>query len=267
MEEEAFHLWVWLPIWLLCLGVYLHMGRRIYAKSSGRLDLSGFTPIDVAVALGLITFFLLLTVPRWFLPTDNGEETVSLEGLFHVAVLFGVLVGALLLFLRVRKLYPTVLFGLTSPRLIWKAPLLAFGLLLAAYPLLILLGVITQVWTTEDPQEQELITFFREAASPSEIAAVIIVAVGVAPVAEEVVFRGYLYPVMKRFFGGLPALVFTSAMFAFIHVHVPALLPLFLLACCLVVAYEISGSLAVPILMHMIFNSITLLVVWHQIST
>jgi membrane protease YdiL (CAAX protease family) len=83
-------------------------------------------------------------------------------------------------------------------------------------------------------------------------------AIVIAPLAEEFFFRGFLYGVLKRYAGGLPALVFTAVAFALIHLHVPSLLPLFLLACVLTLAYELSGSLLVPMAMHSLFNAITL---------
>ena len=43
-----------------------------------------------------------------------------------------------------------------------------------------------------------------------------------------------------------------------LHLHLPSLLPLFLLACVLTLAYELSGSLLVPMAMHALFNAITL---------
>jgi membrane protease YdiL (CAAX protease family) len=67
-----------------------------------------------------------------------------------------------------------------------------------------------------------------------------------------------LYGVLKRYAGGLPALIFSGVSFALIHLHVPSLLPLFLLACVLTFAYELSGSLLVPMAMHALFNSVTL---------
>jgi uncharacterized protein len=62
-----------------------------------------------------------------------------------------------------------------------------------------------------------------------------------APVAEELVFRGYLYSAAKRFLGGIPSLVLTGSIFVAVHANIPSLLPLFLLACCLTLAYETTG--------------------------
>jgi len=68
--------------------------------------------------------------------------------------------------------------------------------------------------------------------------------------------------VLKRFAGALPALVFSALLFSSIHMHIPSLLPLFLLGCVLTLAYELSGSLLVPMAMHAIFNTLTLVQVF-----
>ena len=70
-------------------------------------------------------------------------------------------------------------------------------------------------------------------------------AVVVAPLVEEVIFRGYLYPVFKRFSDRFLAAIVTSMMFALVHGNVPGTLPLFALALMLTIAYELTGCLEV----------------------
>ena len=41
-----------------------------------------------------------------------------------------------------------------------------------------------------------------------------------APIAEELVFRGYLYSAAKRFLGGIPALLLTGSVFAVVHANI-----------------------------------------------
>jgi membrane protease YdiL (CAAX protease family) len=82
-------------------------------------------------------------------------------------------------------------------------------------------------------------------------------AVIVAPVAEEVIFRGYLYPVVKKYAGTTVALLLTAVLFAVLHGHVPSIPALTMLAVCLGLAYEKSGSLLVPMIMHAVFNAVS----------
>jgi uncharacterized protein len=84
----------------------------------------------------------------------------------------------------------------------------------------------------------------------------------IAPISEEFVFRGFLYGVLKRYAGGISALFFCGLLFALIHMHIPSLVPLFVLGCVLTFAYELSGSLLVPMTMHALFNTLTLVQVF-----
>jgi membrane protease YdiL (CAAX protease family) len=83
-------------------------------------------------------------------------------------------------------------------------------------------------------------------------------AVAVAPVAEEFIFRFFLYGVFKRYFGKLPGLVLNASLFAAVHTHLPSFAPLFVLGSCFTIAYEWSGSILVSMTMHALFNSLTL---------
>ena len=78
----------------------------------------------------------------------------------------------------------------------------------------------------------------------------------VAPVVEEVLFRGYIYPVVKRFSDRSFSAIFTSTVFAVVHLNVLSLAPLWALAMCFTIAYEITGCLWIPIMMHAIFNTV-----------
>ena len=77
----------------------------------------------------------------------------------------------------------------------------------------------------------------------------------IAPVFEEMLFRGILQSVIR---GLTPrpweAIVITSVFFAISHpwTHLPAL---FVLSCCMGYAYEKSGSLLRPIFIHALFNA------------
>lgn len=77
-----------------------------------------------------------------------------------------------------------------------------------------------------------------------------------APVAEEIVFRGVLLPLFVRWVGVIPAILLNGLVFGIIHMHLPTVLPLSLLGMLLAGSYIYSRSLAVPILVHLIFNGV-----------
>ncbi|MBM4164660.1 MAG: CPBP family intramembrane metalloprotease [Lentisphaerae bacterium] len=86
--------------------------------------------------------------------------------------------------------------------------------------------------------------------------AVIGLAVIAAPVAEEVLFRGVLFPALLAHSGSFArALVLQALFFGAIHAHLPTFLPLGVAGACFALGYAVTGSLVTPILMHMIFNA------------
>ncbi len=87
----------------------------------------------------------------------------------------------------------------------------------------------------------------------------IITAVFIAPVIEEIMFRGILFPYLVKRGGLKGGIVAVSVAFAAIHFHIPSLLPLFLLSVVLCLAYWRFGSLWVSIGIHALFNGVTAL--------
>ena len=79
----------------------------------------------------------------------------------------------------------------------------------------------------------------------------------VAPVAEELFFRGVAFNAWLREHGYGPALLGSSALFALIHGSLLALLPIFLLGIGLALVYERSRSLLASMVMHATVNGIS----------
>lgn len=86
-------------------------------------------------------------------------------------------------------------------------------------------------------------------------------AVVTAPIFEELLFRGMILPLVARTSGWLPAILTVSATFALFHLPTSALLPLFVLAVFLSLAYIYTRSLSAAMILHALFNlvNITLL--------
>lgn len=87
-------------------------------------------------------------------------------------------------------------------------------------------------------------------------------AVVLAPVAEEFIFRGVLYPAVKQF--GYPRLAWigVSLAFALIHDDAATFVPLFVLALGLTWLYERTDNLLAPITAHALFNLANLVVLF-----
>ena len=75
-----------------------------------------------------------------------------------------------------------------------------------------------------------------------------------APLAEEFLYRGFLYPAVKKYTQPFVAAVVVSGLFAVAHGFAAGLLPLFVMGLLLILAYELTGAILVPILIHAGFN-------------
>jgi membrane protease YdiL (CAAX protease family) len=107
---------------------------------------------------------------------------------------------------------------------------------------------------------QDTVRLLQDSEDPLVLGLMAGAAVLAAPLCEEIVFRGYFYPVLKRFAGAWPAAIASSLVFACAHGNLTAALPLFLFGALLVLLYEKTGSLWAPIAVHFCFNGATVVV-------
>jgi uncharacterized protein len=131
-------------------------------------------------------------------------------------------------------------------------------LLLMAYPFVGLADTIMQYFLGHSSSRQNIVELFSGSRTMQQRVMIIVLAVAVAPAAEELVFRFFLYGVLRRYFGIVVGLLINALLFAAVHQHLPSFAPLFVLGSCFTLAYEWSGSILVPMTMHALFNSVNL---------
>jgi membrane protease YdiL (CAAX protease family) len=182
-------------------------------------------------------------------------------------------------------------FGL-NVKTIHKDFFAAFVNLLTIWPLMMAAIILTiffgkliwgQEYEIQQHQELELIVEYSQLPLRILIA---VVAVVIAPVLEEMLFRGLFQTMIRSHLSSfdvdpapaLPgrisnfrcrlsawlAILISSGLFAIVHAnpgHWPAL---FVLAVCLGYAYEKSGSLFRPIFIHSLFNAVSLIAALYQ---
>jgi membrane protease YdiL (CAAX protease family) len=170
------------------------------------------------------------------------------------------------IFLRQHQMNWRDAFGFRGPEL-KKSMLLAVALLVFfAAPAAwwwqeISAQILTQLgWPVED---QAAVTLFKGAKAFGEFAYLSFFAVALAPVAEEFIFRGVLFPFIKQ--RGFPKLAWlgVSALFALIHFNLATFMPLFALALALTWLYETTDNLLAPIVAHGLFNAANLALLFY----
>ena len=228
---------------IVSLVAYIHLGNT--NQRTPQL----YQQLDVIVCLSFVIYFLLLSLDSRGTPCSLEIADVQKGGLFYL-----MLDIAVLSLLSVRHISPGQAFG------VWKLQALqliklSILSLAALYPLVFLVQIFLEKIQGIHPQ-QPLVQFLRQNTHYSDRAIVTLLAVVIAPLSEELIFRGYLYGVLRQHIGLLGAMLITSTLFAAIHQYWPVFPGLFLLAVGLSLVYELTGCLLVPILMHSLFNFI-----------
>jgi membrane protease YdiL (CAAX protease family) len=116
-----------------------------------------------------------------------------------------------------------------------------------------------------EPEVQQSVQVLRDASSWGDQAAMGFVTVLLAPVAEEVVFRGILYTWVRQL--GFPRLAFggTAVLFAMVHFNLMSFLPVLGLALLLTFLYARTQNLLAPIVAHSLFNALNFVALFFQL--
>ena len=103
--------------------------------------------------------------------------------------------------------------------------------------------------------QADLVPIFAELSSPWWLLAGGVI---VAPVVEEVFFRGFVFAGLRQRYDWKKAAVISSALFAVIHATPTAVIPIFILGCIFAYLYHRSDSIWPAILMHVSTNALAL---------
>ena len=147
-------------------------------------------------------------------------------------------------------------FGVSISRS-WKPAIVGVFVGAVTIPVIVLIGEVSSnflQWKGVSIKFQAPVEMLRQDSSLTLRALIFFVAVIIAPIAEEVIFRGILYPSFKQLGFPRAALWGTSLVFGIIHVNLLSLLPLTVLALILTLLYEVTDDLVSPIVMHSFFN-------------
>jgi membrane protease YdiL (CAAX protease family) len=235
---------------------FIFLGKQAFQHD--RISTQFYRWPDAAVALFLGTYFFILSTA-----SSGGSQPLQLKTI-QTGTAFYLLLDAIIIgFLMFRQVNPLQVFGIQKLEGInWMKKAAIWFLTL--YPLIFLVQIFVESLMGGRAAPQPLVQFLMSNSNLSDRLLVGFLAVIVAPFTEELIFRGYLYGVIRRYTGRGTAILITSCLFAGIHQYLPAFFGLFLLALGLSLVYEATGCLLVSIFMHSLFNLIGVLaaVLW-----
>jgi len=105
--------------------------------------------------------------------------------------------------------------------------------------------------------EQTTVTEFKSFHRAPDILLFLFMAVVCSPIIEEIFFRGFLFTFCKNHTSIIFAAVLSGGVFAFAHLNLGSVVPLWFLGIVLALAYQHTGSLLLPICVHGLFNLMT----------
>jgi len=190
-------------------------------------------------------------------PKDDMEVTFVAVNILWQIVLGG---GVIFYLGFLRQINLSELFGFRRLRAAKVMQWAAVGVILVAYPFAMLMTKLSQLGLENlgiRLAPQDPVQMFAEHGDGVFQFLLATSAIVFAPFAEEFIFRGLVYGVVKRFSDRFFATLFSALVFALVHHHLGSLLPLCAFGIILAVAYELTGCLWVPVAMHSIFNAIT----------
>ncbi|PKQ28561.1 MAG: hypothetical protein CVT63_02185 [Candidatus Anoxymicrobium japonicum] len=92
------------------------------------------------------------------------------------------------------------------------------------------------------------------------VALLAITLIVLAPICEEIFFRGYLYPALRNKMDKQPAMILNGLIFAAAHFEPVGFLPRFLLGWGLCYVYERNRTIGAPVAGHALYNGLILLI-------
>lgn len=207
---------------------------------------------DLAVLVFVSAVFILsfAQAGHWladYLDADEAVEALFVGSGFHLGALCG------WLSFRTLRQPPRG----AAPTGVGPSLTAAAAAFLLILPLLGFVGLLWQ-WllrlTGRPLVPQALVQMLGEIDRPEILLGLGVLAVILAPIAEELIFRAGLYRFLQSRMTSREAALVSSFLFALMHGNWFSFVPLWLLGIALCLLYQKTGTLKAPIFLHMIFN-------------
>jgi len=146
------------------------------------------------------------------------------------------------------------------------AVLAAFGVGLLAMPVMAITGAAVQKLLGRPLGSPQLKFLAPDGFSWTIVIGMIVIGGLLAPLAEEIIFRGMLYGWLRRFMGLLPAAFLSAAVFGLVHGMYPVIAAAFVVGLALAYIYERTGSLWAPAIVHATQNCIAMSIMFASLK-
>jgi hypothetical protein len=207
---------------------------------------TGFLLVAGGLLFAALAMLSGLTIEN--LSQPNITQSLALAALEAVALILGIY-----LFGVRRKRLGWQILGIKPVSAGWVIVTLVISVFAIPFTgLITLLILVVLGLPLENPQLDFLLP--DDLSLPSAFVMLLLAGVAV-PIAEELIFRGFLYNFLKERWGVWPGVFVSALIFGIIHANIAVGVTAFLLGILLAILYEYSHSLWTSILVHAINNS------------
>jgi hypothetical protein len=236
------------------------MEEELRPLSPGWSVLEALSVIIIVFAAGIFIPFKKMS---WFkfLAALVSPDNPLLGQVFWSGIVQGGLFIVLIAYFLRSKYLPWSRVGLISDeekRWFWTG--LKQGVVL--FILVVILGIIITILFPIKVEPQPIAEIIMSARSFREMLLPLFVAAVMAPISEELYFRGFLYPALKNWLGRIPALLIASSFFGLVHFDLIRFIPITLGGIWLTLLYEQTGSLYTSITAHAVWNTLMVLLIF-----
>ncbi len=237
----------------------------LFPPRASHRPLPAVTPWDVVLVLLLFaTAAVVLGGLKGQLSSLFGPE-LSQDGLFPL-LFFQAAIPILLIYLLVlrRRQITWSDIGLQSAHRAWYRLAIVGGLL--CVPLVALSRLLFEPLMDGPFQNPQIEVLGGGGFSWTNLIAMLFLVGFLIPLMEEMIFRGLLFPLLRRYLRFSLAAILSALCFAAMHL-IPPLIPAFvIMGLILAFAREHSGSLWPPIIIHGLFNSLNIVALYATLA-
>jgi len=258
----------------LMAGLFLGIGC-ISRKLNGRDFMAAYgSPPDVRwqfidIMRVIVAFYFFIYAFQWiegniFNLMKMKDIDENIYGVLN-ATLSDIVGLAIVLYFAVNK-FKGGLAGLgISLKEIKRDLMIAVGGYLTIIPVLAIIMIIVLIGLkvfNYEPPETKTFEILYGAKGPRLLFFLTVLVTVIGPVAEELFFRGFAYPVFRKKIGVRKAILLVSVIFAMLHMNIVSFFPILALGILLAYLYEKTGSMIPSITVHVIHNSAVIFFVY-----
>jgi len=207
----------------------------------------------VAIYFGSAKLFEVLKNEQFFNSSNISNVSFTVLYGIQVILMLGV-VWFFAIFRRKASLRDLGLRYYSIAKTIWYSFLSLLAIFFVSFLYVFLMN---SIFGMEAPSSK--IEVLVENRSISSNILLVVVAV-IAPISEEIYFRGFLYSAFKKSWGVNAALFLSSFLFAIVHLELYSFIPLIIIGWILAYMFEKTKSLMPAIFLHGVYNLILILI-------